>query len=208
MAARDKQGLPFINDDLSAHNRDAGRWSNPVQPDQMQEPASLPPSGFDYSAGVLVGVPGTEADAMPGVMHPVKLLRRTDVPNSYEVPHEATHRRFEPPFTVAVNQAAAGFSLLAPPKMGLHYLKVIAALLTLDAAGTLRFVQGSSDGLVIADLSGNMALGGANNGELTLAPADLSTPWFYASPDQALGVFTVTGKAQGFVTMCYSPYEA
>lgn len=202
-------GEPFVNDDLTAHAKGAGRWGAPTVPDALQEPAHVQPSTFDYSAGMFVGVDDDDAAAVPGSLHPIRILRRTDVPNSYQTPHEATHRRYEPPFTVAVNQTASGFTLLAPPKNGLHYLKVIAALLTLDAAGTIKFVQGSQDGLSTADLSGTFALGGVNNaGDLALQPADISTPWFYTSPDQGLGIFTVTGKAQGFVTCCYSPYEA
>jgi hypothetical protein len=162
----------------------------------------------EYAQGMFVGAVDTEAAAVAVPPSPHQLRRRVDVPPSYQTPHEATHRRYEPPFTVAINQAAAGFTLVAPPKMGLHYLKVIAAYLTLDAAGTLRFVQGSQDGTNVADVSGNWSAGGANNGVVNLSPADISTPWFFTSPDQGLGIFTVTGKAQGFVTCCYSPYEA
>lgn len=196
-------------DPMTMNAGQAGVWGNPAEPDHLNEPAHLPgPNLYDYSAGVLVGLPGSEADAVPGELHPARILRRTDVPNSYQVPHEATHRRYEPPFTVPVAQAAAGFTLLAPPRSGLHYLKVLSVFLTLDAAGTLKFVQGSMDGLSTADLSGAFSLGGAAAPPLQLQPADLSTPWFFSSPDQALGIFTAVGKAQGFVTLCFSPYEA
>lgn len=196
------------NDPLTMAAVEAGVWGDPTSPDHLQQPAHVPPSTYDYSAGMFVGIPGAEADAMPGVLHPIPVRRRSDVPRSYETPHESTHRRYEPPFTVAVAQTAAGFTLIAPPKMGLHYLKVIGCSITLDAAGTLRFVQGSMDGLSIAAITGDMNTGGAAAPPVYLAPADISTPWFFTSPDQALGIFTVTGKAQGFVTCCYSPYEA
>jgi hypothetical protein len=199
---------PFVNDDLTAHATGAGEWSLPSEPDSMQEPAHIQRSTFDYSDGMFVKVTDDEQATIPGNLHPIKLLRRTDVPPSYQVPHEATHRRYEPPFTQAINQAAAGFTLITPPRSGLHYVKVIAAFLTLDAAGTVRFVQGSTDGLSVADLSGNFACGGANNAPLQLQPAEIETPWFYTASDQALGIFTVTGKAQGFVTYCFSPYES
>jgi hypothetical protein len=205
----EEPGTHETNDVLTEHAQGAGVWGNPASPDDMQQPAHLPHEGFDYSAGMFVGVPGEEADAVPGTLHPTILAKLpTDVPKSYEALHESTHRRFDSPFTVAINQLAAGFSLLAPPQMGLHFIKVLACYVTLDAAGTLRFVQGSSDGTNVAAISGNLALGGANNGLVQLSPADIATPWFFTSPDQALGIFTVTGKAQGFVTCCYSPYEA
>lgn len=202
-------GTHETNDALTEHAQGAGVWGDPSMPDHLQHDAELPPEMFDYSAGIFVGVPGQEADAVPGMLHPLIVAKLpTDVPKSYEAVHEATHRRFDAPFTIAVNQAAAGFTLLVPPKMGLHYIKILACFITLDAAGTLRFVQGSTDGTNVADMAGNMGLGGANNGVLQLQPAPIETPWFYTSPDQALGIFTVTGKAQGFVTACYSPYEA
>lgn len=161
----------------------------------------------EYAQGMFNVVVDSTEDAIAVPPSPHLIRRRTDVPSSYQAPHEATHRRYEPPFTVPINQAAAGFTLVSPPKMGLHYLKVIAAYLTLDAAGTLRFVQGSQDGLSTADVSGNFTTAGAGLC-VELQPADISTPWFFTSPDQGLGIFTVTGKAQGFVTCCYSPYEA
>lgn len=201
-------GETFVNDDLTAHATGAGVWGAPTHPDALQEPAHVQPSTFDYSGGVFVGVDDDDVTMIPGVLHPTAIRRRTDVPNSYQTPHEATHRRYEPPYTQAVNQAAAGFTLITPPRSGLHYIKVIAVFLTLDAAGTLKFVQGSMDGLSLADLSGNFALGGANNAPLQLQPSEIETPWFYTASDQGLGIFTATGKAQGFITYCYSPYES
>lgn len=198
---------PNANDPLTEHAAEAGEWGMPVDVVADQE-ASLPPNLHDYTGGIFVGVPHDKADAMPGLLHPIPLRVRSDVPPSYQVPHEATHRRYEPPFVVPVAQAAAGFLIIAPPKNGLHYLKVIACNLTLDAAGTIKFVQGSMDGLSTADLSGAMNTGGAAAPPVLLPPSEISTPWFFTSPDQALGIFTVTGKAQGFVTCCYSPYEA
>lgn len=200
--------LHEVNDPMTANAGEAGVWGDPTSPDHMQQPAHIPPSFYDYSKGMFAGVDVVEADAMPGQLHPVPVRVRVDVPPSFQVPHEATHRRFEPPFTVAVIQAAAGFLLVAPPKMGLHYLKVIACDLTLDAAGTIKFVQGATDGTQTADISGAMNAGGAAAPHVLLTPADISTPWFFTSPDQALGIFTTVGKAQGFVTCCYSPYEA
>lgn len=202
--------LHDVNDDLTANAGEAGTWGNPGAPDALQQPAHLPfVPAFDYSAGMFVDLGATEADAVPVPLAPHIIGRLpTDVPPSYQTPHEATHRRYDAPFTVPINQAAAGFALIAPPKMGLHFLKVLACFITLDAAGTIKFVQGSQDGLNLSDISGAMNAGGAAAPPIQLAPADTSTPWFYTSPDQGLGIFTATGKAQGFVTCCYSPYEA
>lgn len=200
--------LRRLNGPFTYHAGSAGVWGHPGDPDTLRdEPAQLAPAGFDYSAGVIVGVHDEEATAYPS-LEPILIRRQTDVPPSYEVAHEATHRRFEPPVTVAVSQAAPGFSLVAAPLVGLHYIKVLSAFLTLDAAGTLKFVQGSADGLSSADMTGAVSLGGAAAPAFQLPPAETSTPWFFSSPDQALGIFTTTGKAQGFVTFCYSPYEA
>lgn len=209
MSDETQDGTHRTNDPLTAHAQEVGVWGLPSEPDALQEPAHVPHELYDYSAGVLVGVPGAEADAIPGTIHPSIVAKLpTTVPRSYDSLHEATHRRYDSPFTVPINQAAAGFTLIAPPQPGLHFLKLLSCFLSLDAAGTLRFVQGSADGATVAAVSGNMALGGANNGLLALQPAPVETPWFFASPDLALGIFTVTGKAQGFVTCCYSPYEA
>jgi hypothetical protein len=183
--------LHDVNDPLTANAGEAGTWGNPTGPDAMQQPAHLPLEGFDYSAGMFVGTPGQEADAIPVPLAPHVVAKlQTDVPPSYQTPHEATHRRYDAPFPVAVNQAAAGFTLIAPPKMGLHYLKVLACFITLDAAGTLKFVQGSQDGLNLGDISGAMNAGGASAPPIQLAPADVSTPWFFTSPDQGLGIVT------------------
>jgi hypothetical protein len=195
------------NDAMTREAEGAGDYGMPVDI-VSGEPASLPPNLHDYTGGIFVGLPHDKANAMPGLMHPIPLRVRSDVPPSYQVPHEATHRRYEPPLPVAVNQVAAGFTLVAPPRMGLHYVKVIACSITLDAAGTFKFVQGSTDGTFTADLTGAMNTGGASAPPVLLPPAEISTPWFFTSPDQALGIFTTVGKAQGFVTVCYSPYEA
>lgn len=200
------------NDELTVHAEGAGAWGSGATSTALTDdvPASLPAEHFDYSAGMFVGVPGQEADAMPGTLHPMIVAKlATDQPaKSYETLHEATHRRYDSPFTVAVNQAAAGTTMIVPPKMGLHFIKVLACFITLDAAGTVKFVQGSGDGLNVADVSGAMNAGGASAPPVMLSPADISTPWFFTSPDQALGITTATGKAQGFITCCYSPYDA
>lgn len=174
-----------------------------------QAPGFLP-IPVDYAGGVLVGH-GEEADAQAAELHHRIISARVDAPRQYELPHEATHRRYEPLQVVVVNQAAAGFLPLAQPNRGLHFVKLIACNLTLDAAGTLKFVQGG-DGVTApptsGDLSGLMNMGGASAPPLNLPPADLANPWLYTAPDQPFGIVTATGKAQGWVTVCYSPYDA
>lgn len=198
-----------LNDPLTLHAEGAGVWGLPSDTDR-EHGAELAPEHFDYSAGMFVGVPGQEADAVPGTLHPLVVAKlATDQPyRSYETIHEATHRRYDAPFNVAINQAAAGYTMVQPPKPGLHFLKVLAAFITLDAAGTLQLVQGDEGGLNRAAITGLMNLGGAATPAFQLPPSTIETPWFYLTPDLALGIVTVTGKAQGFLTCCFSPYDA
>jgi hypothetical protein len=203
---------PFAPDDVDndglglAQTTERATWSLPSDEGQAgQEPARLPAGGFDYSGGLLVGH-GEEADAQAPPAHPHLLRARVDAPRSFELPHEATHRRYEPLFVASIAQQAAGFTVIAAPSRGLHYVKVIAAVIFLDAAGTLKFVQGSTDGTSTGDLTGAMPIG--TNGGFVLPPADLQNPWLYSSPDQALGIFTVTGKAFGWAQCCYAPYDS
>jgi hypothetical protein len=199
-------GTHPTNDELTVHAQGAGVWGSPMLP--RDDPgAELPTEGFDYSAGMFAVVPMQEADAVPGTIHEHLVARLpSDVPPSYQVAHEATHRRFEAPFPVAINQAAAGFTLLAPPRMGLHYIKLLGAFITLSAAGTLRFQQGATDGTQAAPITGDINL--ATAGGFVLPTADTANPWFFTSSDQALSLFTATGLASGWVMLCYSPYEA
>lgn len=197
---------PNGNDPLTVHAEEAGEWSSSADSSSLA-PAVLPPQGFNYSTGMFVGVSPDEADAMPGALHPHMVKVATSEPvKTFETIHEATHRRYDAPFTVAISQAAAGFTLVAPPRPGLHYLKVLAAVLQADAAGTVKFVQGSTDGTVTADVTGAIPV--ATNAGFTLAPAPVETPWFFTSPDLALGIFSGTSKISGFVTVCYSPFDA
>lgn len=201
------------NDRMSAHVLDAGVWGDPSQP--LDDPgalgATIEQTTFDYSGGVLVGPGQDEVATAPPISG---LFReRTDNPLSYEAPHEATHRRYEPPIIIPIAQAAAGYlKLLAP--FALHFVKIIAANITLDAAGTLKFVQGPADGTGVsaasspADLCGAMAMGGAATPPLNLPPAETATPWLFTSSDQALGLFTVTGKAGGWIMVVQAPYES
>lgn len=198
--------LPPVNDPLTAHALGAGTWGEPFDGDPAQ-PAVLAPQRYDYSGGMFVQ-PLDDANAA-AIVDPALLRVWTDADlRSYETPHEATHRRYEPIFTVTVNQAAAGFTLIAPPTNGLHYIKVLGCFLTLSAAGTLRFVQGPASGTGAVPMSGDLALGGAATPPLALPMAEIANPWHFTSPDQALGIFTTVGLAQGWVICCNSPYDA
>lgn len=201
MARNPLDGPQQDPDPLTYNGAEAGVWSLPSNP-AGDVPARLPQEQHDYSHGIFV-----DHDQELGYVagSPQMLQLRTDLPNTYEAPHEATHRRYEPPITFPVAQAAAGFTAIAPTRGGLHYIKVIACVLLLDAGGTIKWVQGSNDGTLTGDISGAMPFAG--NGGFVLSPAALSTPWFFTAPDQALGIFTVTGKASGFVTCVYSPYD-
>jgi hypothetical protein len=199
---------PVDNDPLgTAQTTERAEWGLPSDEGSAgQEPAHLPPAGFDYSGGIFVE-PGADADEQAPPAHPHLIRARVDAPQTFELPHEATHRRYENPIVVPIAQGAAGFTVLAPTQGGLHYVKLIALNLTLDAAGTLQFVQGSNDGTSVAALTGAMSLGGASAPPLNLPPAELANPWLYSSPDQALGIFTATGKAAGWAIVAYSPYN-
>jgi hypothetical protein len=195
-------------DPLTYNNREAGIWSLPSEPPAGYGPgedpgAILPPQPYDYAGGMLVGH-DSEADAVAN-SSPHLLRQNSDRPRPFQIAHEATHRRFEPPFMVAINQSASGFTLLAPTTRGLHFIKVISFMVTLDVAGTLQFVQGDNAGLFTSPISGTINIGTA--GGFVLPPSELSTPWLFTSSDLALGIFTVTGKAQGFAVCCNSPYD-
>ncbi len=208
---------PTDPDPLDTSVAEAGTWGLPSteglsgqlagqSPTMLRQPAS--PTGDRYSDGILVGAPVGEADA-EAAWPPEHLLGAlVETPRQWEAPHEATHRRYEAPLTVAINQAAAGFTLIGAPQKGLHYVKLIAACLTLDAAGTVRFVQGGDPvaGTGAADITGNIAA--PTNGGFVLPPARLETPWLFTAPDLPFGLFTVTGKAQGFVVICFSPFDS
>lgn len=204
------------NSPLSTVAGEPGTWGLPSTEGTsgQQDAALVPPSPYpnDYGAGIFVGSGGdATAQAVPAM--PAHLIRaRVDQPSTFQVPHEATHRRYEAPLTIPIAQSAAGYTQIAPSRSGLHYIKLIACLLTLDAAGTLKFVQGADGGAGIsstlspADMTGAMSLGTAAG--FVLPPARIETPWMFTAPDLAFGLFTVTGKAAGFVTVCYSPYDA
>lgn len=205
---------PTDPDELSlAQERERATWGLPSDEGAIGQHAGEVPNGYDYAAGILVGH-GEDADAQAA--HAQHLIRaRVDTPRgTFEVPHEATHRRYEPPRIAPIAQASAGYTLIAPANFGLHYVKLIACFITLDAAGTLKFVQGGDGGgggisssQGGGDLSGLMNLGGASAPALQLPPSGLENPWLFTAPDQPLGIFTVTGKAQGWAVYAYSPYD-
>ena len=68
-------------------------------------------------------------------------------------------------------------------------------------------MQGDAFGNVNAAMTGNINLGGAAVPALYLPVVDPPNPHLFTSPDQALGIFTVTGKAQGWLLCCNSPYD-
>lgn len=203
-----QQHGPTDPDELSlAQTTERATWGLPSDEGELGQHEGGVPVPFDYAAGILVGH-GEDADAQAARANAHLIRARVDAPRQFELPHEATHRRFEPPRVVPIAQVAAGFTLLAAPNQGLHYVKLIACYITLDAAGTLKFVQGDSAGTSTADMTGALAMGGAAAAPLQLPPAELANPWLFTAPDLALGIFTATGKAQGWAVFAYSPYDA
>jgi len=203
-------------DELTYASEEAGAWGLPSDEGQVgQHPAQVP-NVYDYAAGILVGH-DLEADAQPTPLEPGHTLRaRVDAPRTYETPHEATHRRYEPPRLVPIAQTAAGTLMFAAPNVGLHFVKLLALCVTLDATGTLQFVQGDPGGVSVAAIGstqGAAVAGGmgamnlAGNTPLVLPPADLQNPWIWTAPDLALGLVSGTGKANGWALVAYSPYD-
>lgn len=200
---------PVDNDPLgTAQTTERAVWGLPSDEGHAgQHAAELPPQVFDYSRGIMVA-PDHDADAEAPPAHPHLIRVRVDAPHSYELPHEATHRRYEAPLVVPIAQAAAGFTVIAPTVRGLHYVKLLGMVVALDAAGTMKLVQGSNDGTTTADLSGALPMGNAAEAPIVLpVVSELANPWLYTSPDQALGIFTVTGKAFGWAMVAYAPYD-
>lgn len=220
MASRTRDPLApspeHTNTPLSGNVTEAGTWGLPSDEGrigQQGDAALVPPSPYpnDYAGGMFVGQ-GMDANAQARPLVGEHLIRaRVDTP-TFQLPHEATHRRYDAPLTIPINQSAAGYTLIAAARPGLHYVKVLAAMITLDAAGTIKLVQGNEGGLGVTsaagpgDMTGSMSIGAATG--FVLPPAKVETPWMFTAPNQALGLFTVTGKAAGFVMVCYSPYDA
>jgi len=196
------------NDPLgTAQTTERATWGLPSDEGELGQHEPHLPVVFDYSAGVLVHAP-TEADAQAPPAHPHLIRARVDTPHAFDLPHEATHRRYEPPLPVSIAQVAAGTTMFATTQRGLHYVKLLACFITLDAAGTIKFVQGSNDGTQIADMTGAMSVGGAAAAPLQLPPADLQNPWLFTAADQAFGIVTTVGKANGWALVAYSPYDS
>lgn len=191
-------------DPLTGHSQEAGVWGLPSDEGAAGQAPPIVPNQVDYSGGMFVGA-GFDADAQPALADRL-IPARVDTPRAFELPHEATHRRYEPPRVVAISQTAAGYSLILPG-LGLHYVKLIAMMLTLDAAGTIQFVQGPGTGTGEAGMTGTMALGGASAPGFVLPPAELENPWLFTTPDLAFGLITATGKAAGWAVVAYSPYD-
>lgn len=162
--------------------------------------------GHAYPDGIFVDI---DDDAVTTGGNPpahlLGLLVDAPIRSTYEAPQQATHRRYQPPLIASISQAAAGYTkIVAPP--ALHYVKLLAVVLTVDAAGTLKFVQGGDGaGNQTADVTGAIPL--SQNAGFVLPVARVAEPWLFTSPDSPLAIFTVTGKAFGWVVYALSPYD-
>lgn len=207
------------NDALSMNVGAAGVWSLPGDEGLVgQSPAMLrppAPTPNTYPEGIFVGS-DTEEDAQSDFAPDHWIKAYVDAPKSYELPHEAMHRRFEPPRIVPIAQTAPGTLMFAPVNFGLHIVKLLALCIGMAANGTVQFVQGSNDGLSTAPIGtqggagasgmGAMAIGG--NVPLVLPPAELANPWMWTAPDQALGLVSATSFVNGWAIIAYSPYDS
>lgn len=115
------------------------------------------------------------------------------------------HRRRQSLRTVGVNQSASGYTKIAKPSVGNQYLKLVTVVLTIDAAGTFKFVNG--DGETVADpgLQGMGAMTFAQGGGFALTAAEPEkNPLAVTSPGLSLGIVSATGKVSGFVSYLVS----
>ncbi len=196
---------PQSPDPLTLHSEEAGVWGDPSDAGTVGQTDAQLPQTFDYSAGIFSS-PVDEAAAMPMVGAQLIPLR-SDAPSAFRPPHEPTHREYEPPRVIPINQSAAGYTQILPGH-GLQYVKMIACVITLSDAGSIAFcVGGDSAGAPHVNITGALQLGGSSAPGFVLPPSGLENPWLFTSPDQAFGLFTVTGTAQGWCVCAYSPYD-
>ena len=92
---------------------------------------------------------------------------------------------------VSVAQGAAGTTALAAASVGNNH-KLVGAILTMSAAGTLQFTDGT------ANLSGAMDI--AANGGFVL-PTSIMPYTQTAATNRPLNLVTVTGAAKGMVAI-------
>jgi hypothetical protein len=96
---------------------------------------------------------------------------------------------------VAVAQGGAGTTALIAADTSQKH-KVLGCALIMDAAGTLKFTDGTDD------LTGAMSI--AANGGFVL-PASNEYYLTTNASNRALNIVTVTGKASGFVIVATEP---
>ena len=100
---------------------------------------------------------------------------------------------------VVLNQGAAGATdLVAAPGVGLK-IYVVAIVLTMDAAGTLKFTEGTSP----TDITGVMNF--AANGGMVVVGDGANVILQTQTPNSKLSITTVTGKAQGYIRYFVDP---
>lgn len=96
---------------------------------------------------------------------------------------------------VPVNQGAPGTTQLVAASSGNKH-KIVGVILTLDAAGTLKFIDGSGD------LTGPMSLPASGG---FMMPGVLTFPLVETGVNSALSVVTTGGKAAGVVLYVTEP---
>lgn len=124
-----------------------------------------------------------------------------------EIAHPATHRQWQHPRRIRVSQAAAGFTAIATPMQGLHYVKLLGAFLAADAAGTIEFYEGAglNAGTTGVDASITGLIPIATNGGFVLPVTSVENPWLWTEVGKTLSINTVTSKVSGWILYCDSP---
>lgn len=147
---------------------------------------ALPVSGSFYQATQPVSLVSVPSHAVTGPLTDTE-LRATPVPVS-----SSTSTYYGKTVTyVSIDQGAAGTTVLAAAS-GAAKHKILGCVLTMSAAGTVKF----NDGTV--DLSGAMSV--ATSGGFVL-PTSIVPYTETAAINRPLNLITTTGAAKGFVAI-------
>jgi hypothetical protein len=110
----------------------------------------------------------------------------------------SAHHKYGAPIVVPIVQTVAGYTKVTQPPSANQYLKVISILLSMTAAGTIQFLQGTNGSTSDAALTGIMGL--ATGIPMFLhAPNPDANPIFVTSPGMILGINSATSSVNGLI---------